>query len=97
MKTGCRGGEDDDDGGRFQVMWECMEVACVQQGLAMRIVLLFVFGCVTGREGRRGKALHNGSFNESRLLCVCVLAPLIALSVFLPVFTPASESYQTTP
>ena len=45
MKPACRGGEDD-DGGRFQVMWECMEVACVQQGLAMRIVLLLVFGCV---------------------------------------------------
>ena len=45
MKTWCRGGEDD-DWRRFQVMWECMEVACVQQGLAMRIVLLLVFGCV---------------------------------------------------
>lgn len=39
MKTGRRGGVND-DGGRFQVMWECIEVPCVQQGLAMRIVLL---------------------------------------------------------
>ena len=49
MKTGCRGGVDD-DGGRFQVMWDCMEVTCVQQGLAMKdcVAACFLAVCNKG-------------------------------------------------